>query len=71
LSNQISGVGNLFDASVGVKANYTPDDPNNQNGDNSGVTFVQNNYSPKALTRFEIYRDTRSLLSSMTRRVTT
>lgn len=71
LSNQISGVGNLFDASVGVKANYTPDDPNNQNGDNSGVTFVQNNYSPKSLSRFEIYRDTRSLLSSMTRRVTT
>ena len=28
-----------------------------------GTTFIQNNYSPKALSRIEIYRDTRNLFS--------
>ena len=35
-----------------------------QNG-NSGVTFVQNNYSPKSLSRLEIYRNTRNLLETV------
>ena len=30
-----------------------------------GVSFVQNNYSPKSLTRLEIYRNTRNQLSAM------
>lgn len=31
------------------------------------VTFTQNNYSPKALSRFDIYRQTKSQISSMER----
>lgn len=36
-----------------------------QNGDSGGVVnqFVQNNYSPKSLSRIEIYRQTKNLLS--------
>lgn len=29
----------------------------------TGTTFIQNNYSPKALSRIDIYRDTRNLFS--------
>lgn len=32
---------------------------------NGGVTFVQNNYSPKALSRVEIYRQTNNQISRM------
>lgn len=39
----------------------------NQNGSKTGttVTFTQNNYSPKALSRIDIYRDTKNQLSQM------
>ena len=47
-----------------------------QNGSSDGVSsfnpnfsFVQNNYSPKALSEIEIYRQTNNLFSSMIRRV--
>jgi hypothetical protein len=39
---------------------------NLQNGEyvgNGNVIFNQNNYSPKALSRIEIYRDTRNLFA--------
>ena len=36
---------------------------NNDKNTDSGVTFVQNNYSPKALSRMEIYRQTRNQIS--------
>lgn len=39
--------------------------PEIQNGANSGVTFVQNNYSPKALDALEIYRQTRNQFASV------
>lgn len=32
----------------------------NQNGVSNGMTFVQNNYSPKALSQIEIYRQTKN-----------
>ena len=40
------------------------EDPSSETTGNSGdsVSFVQNNYSPKALSRLEIYRQTRNLL---------
>lgn len=46
----------------------------NQNGvaqtdSRPGTTFIQNNYSPKALSRVEIYRQTNNLLSSYGRKV--
>lgn len=37
-------------------------DPNNPNS-RFGTTFIQNNYSPKALNRMEIYRQTRNQFS--------
>lgn len=39
---------------------------NSVNGKNpSQITFTQNNYSPKALTRYEIYRQTKKQLSQL------
>lgn len=42
-------------------------DPINQNGEAkpTTVSFVQNNYSPKALSRIDIYRDTKNQISQM------
>lgn len=41
----------------------------NTAGENStgGVTFIQNNYSPKALSRIEVYRQTKNQLSQLER----
>ena len=36
---------------------------NGQYAGQNGTTFIQNNYSPKALSRIEIYRDTRNLFA--------
>lgn len=36
-----------------------------QNGGENGVTFVQNNYSPKSLSSIEIYRQTKNQISVM------
>lgn len=48
-----------------------PSDRPNPNGQGGGTTFsyVQNNYSPKALSRKEIYRQTRNQFSSIKKRV--
>jgi hypothetical protein len=35
------------------------------NGSDSGVTFIQNNYSPKALDRETIYRQTRTQVARL------
>ena len=66
LSNVISGakqINSMFNASraIGVSS----DDQNGANNTSGlgGTTFIQNNYSPKALSRIEIYRDTRNLFS--------
>ena len=39
------------------------DKSNSESINGLGTTFIQNNYSPKALSRIEIYRDTRNLFS--------
>jgi hypothetical protein len=49
-------------------------DPEIQNGENSAnngstFSFTQNNYSPKALSRVEIYRQTKNQFSAMERMV--
>ena len=66
LSNVVSGakqINSMFNASraIGVSS----DDQNGANNTSGlgGTTFIQNNYSPKALSRIEIYRDTRNLFS--------
>jgi phage-related protein len=38
------------------------------NGSDSGVTFIQNNYSPKALDRETIYRQTRTQVAKLSER---
>ena len=59
LNRQANSVGHLFDATVGLQ--YQNEDSANQNSKPaSNTTFIQNNYSPKALTREEIYRQTRN-----------
>jgi tape measure domain-containing protein len=49
--------------SVG-RANEDPQ-PNQQSGNGNNINFVQNNYSPKALSRLDIYRQTKNQISSM------
>lgn len=49
----------MFNAQIDAKASANEDSSENQNG-NGNMTFVQNNYSPKALSREEIYRQTRN-----------
>ena len=39
------------------------------NGSPASISFTQNNYSPKALSRFDIYRNTQNLLSIQRRMV--
>jgi len=54
-----------------VSSNLVGSNGNNQNGSiplpgkETQVSFVQNNYSPKALSRIEIYRQTRNQLLTM------
>jgi len=59
LNRQVQSTGQLFDAKVRFAQEQTEQNATNQNG---GVnqTFVQNNYSPKALSREEIYRQTKN-----------
>lgn len=47
-------------ASMNNLQNAQQIDPNNPNASRFGTTFIQNNYSPKALNRMEIYRQTRN-----------
>ena len=60
LNRQVQSTGSLFNASIGVKpTEQTNQSAEDQNG-GQNVTFVQNNYSPKALSREEIYRQTKN-----------
>lgn len=59
LNRQANGVGHLFDARVGLQ--YQNEEAENQNRTSTtSQTFIQNNYSPKALSREELYRQTRN-----------
>lgn len=56
-ARQLNGLINNSRVNAGISS-----DDSNQNGTvlGNGMTFVQNNYSPKALSRIEIYRQTRN-----------
>lgn len=59
---------------MSISASMNGRDDENQNGINSHGTgnsyqFVQNNYSPKALSRVDIYRQTKNQFSAMERAV--
>lgn len=63
LNRQVQSTSHLFDARVGLTTDTSQNqDAENQNAAKS-VTFVQNNYSPKALSREEIYRQTNNLFA--------
>ena len=75
LSNVQAGASNmqrmLSDREIALNnlnASLTGTDGNTGSPGNS-FSFVQNNYSPKALSRIDIYRDTRNQLSMMKRMV--
>ena len=59
LNRQVQSTGHLFDARVKLAEDErSKQEAQNQNEGN--MTFVQNNYSPKALSREEIYRQTKN-----------
>lgn len=65
LRNGVSSMNSLFNSSYGIGV-YGE----NQNGELTGsggsvVNFTQNNYSPKALSRFDIYRQTRNQINTI------
>ena len=67
-SEALSSIGvNVTKASTSMTARQQTNSPQNiQNEDGSGnthVTFIQNNNSPKALSRIDIYRQTRNQLA--------
>ena len=73
LSNVRKNAGSLnamlsYDQAIRVGGSLLGSDSEIQNGSKGGnmsVNFTQNNYSPKALSRFEIYRQTKNQLSAM------
>lgn len=82
LSNVEAGAGRLnalfsrtqaLSISAGMNRQNTTEVQNGANAPNAGntFTFTQNNYSPKALSRVEIYRQTKNQFSAMERMVTT
>lgn len=65
LSNVQAGaktLNNMFSTNQAMLTSASLNDLQNeqQNGSRFGTTFIQNNYSPKALNRIEIYRQTRN-----------
>lgn len=61
VSRQAGGINRMFnDSGIGV---HSIDGGEIQNG--STISFVQNNYSPKALPRIEIYRQTKNQISTL------
>lgn len=63
-SSRISGLLASRSMDMSNSVNLQNGDSTGVNGAN-GVTFVQNNYSPKALSRYEIYRQTNNQISMM------
>lgn len=58
---QAEEMNGLFgDMSAHVNAALYPQNQNGQSNTNNGMTFIQNNYSPEALDRLEIFRQTRN-----------
>ena len=69
LSNITSGakaLNNMFSTSQVMSASASMSALQNEqlNGARLGTTFIQNNYSPKALSRTEIYRQTKNQFSA-------
>lgn len=59
---QINGMMNSASVSANATVEGSDESGKNQNG---GMTFIQNNYSPKALNRIDIYRQTKNQFAAM------
>lgn len=69
VEREARNINNMFDAiNIPALSGNGDSDSTNQN-QNRGTTFIQNNYSPKALSRLEIYRDTSNLFAMAKDRV--
>ena len=60
VKNHAGSINRLFDARVEANAELVAANQNGGSNTTGGTTFIQNNYSPKALNREEIYRQTRN-----------
>ena len=60
VKNHAGSINRLFDARVEANAELVAANQNGESNTTGGTTFIQNNYSPKALNREEIYRQTRN-----------
>lgn len=70
-ANDISATARMkYSGASGYKEESTTAEAN-ANGNGNNVTFVQNNYSPKALDELTVYRNTRRQVSQMKGLVTT
>lgn len=77
LSNVTKGASSISallnrEQALGLSANFGSTHTEGQNGTSSSTySFVQNNYSPKALSRIDIYRQTKNQFSTFERMATT
>lgn len=70
LKNQKLNLGNIPRARAAIGAATSVSTTNsiiNNNNSSTNKTFVQNNYSPKALSRLDIYRQTKTLFKAAER----
>lgn len=64
MREQLASVNDMFNNRT-LAAAYAGQNGGISSGSNAQVNFTQNNYSPKALSRYEIYRDTRNMVSQL------
>lgn len=60
VKNRAGSINRLFDARVEANAELVAANQNGEPNTTGNTTFIQNNYSPKALSREEIYRQTKN-----------
>ena len=66
--NLASSIDRAMKAAPAVRATIDPDAAANQNGGTTNYNFTQNNYSPKALSRIDLYRQTNNQFAMMKER---
>lgn len=64
INSGISAINSSFERSNALKLQGNVEDVNGVNGGGNNYTYNQYNYSPKSLSRLDIYRDTKNLLSA-------
>lgn len=64
LRSNAQSISGMLSTSNALKAAGSFSDAQNGSGLSSGMTFIQNNYSPEALSRIDIYRQTKNQFSA-------